>query len=161
MIYSHLSRGCFFLQATHNSRHVVLLLSAMVAYVVNLFVLCLGFCCEPFDNLSQWAPRPPGVAGPVITHNWLFLYIEFDYLFCILTCVVEQSCQSSSWIINSFFYSFMVKCHKIMKIQWISIKNVKFNIRCWLLFYQIKQRISDILFWQKLFLFLLSLIHWM
>ena len=50
MIDSHLSRECFFWQATHNSGLIVLQLSAMVTYVVNLFLLYLGFCCEPFDG---------------------------------------------------------------------------------------------------------------
>ena len=54
MIHCHLSRGYFFWQATHNSRPVVLLLSAMVAYVINLFLLCLGFYSELFDDLSQY-----------------------------------------------------------------------------------------------------------
>ena len=54
MIDSHLSRGCFFWQAIHNSRPVVLLLSGMLTYVLNLFLLCLEFCCEPFDGLSKY-----------------------------------------------------------------------------------------------------------
>ena len=53
MIDSYLSRACFFWQVVHNSRSVVLQLSAVVTCIVNLFFLCLGFCCEPFDDLSQ------------------------------------------------------------------------------------------------------------
>ena len=98
--------------------------------------------------------------GMLITHKWWLLYTVFDHLFCIPTCVFEQSCQSSSWIINSLFHYLMEKCHEIIKIQWITIKNIKLNIRCWLLFHQMTQCINNVLPWRKPFLLLFSLVHW-
>ena len=95
--------------------------------------------------------------GMLIIHSSWFLQTVFHHLFCILTCVFEQSSQSFSWIVNSFSHYFMNKCHKIMKIQWITIKDIQFCIRCWLFFHQMA--LTNFL-WRKPFILLFSLVYW-
>ena len=71
MIILPLSRGYFLWQATQNSRHVVLLLSVMVTYVVNLlfyayyFVVGILMICHNTDQLLNLRI---GVNLPAMSH---------------------------------------------------------------------------------------------
>ena len=71
MIILPLSRGYFLWQATQNSRHVVLLLSVMVTYVVNLLFYACYFVVGILmisHNTDQLLNLRIGVNLPAMSH---------------------------------------------------------------------------------------------
>ena len=137
MIDSHLSRGCFFRQATHNSRAFVLLLSAMMTYVVNLFLLCLGFCCEPSDDLSQYwsitefekgghlsamphlsmsikSTRTGFLNGLLLILNICLTHLSLDQVVSPATCIWRQGVQLITVCWLCYYFTFVRSYAKVV-----------------------------------------------
>ena len=61
------------------------------------------------------------------------------------TChVFDQSGHPPMRILNFLFNNFPEYCHEIMEVQWISIKDIKVNFWCRLLFHHFAQHICHI-----------------